>query len=835
MSSARDGDHTDAAAPGRESPNGDSGSGLLGPTTIGFLRHEGQEIGFTQGEVIVRRGERQDFFYVVVEGEVELLLQEGGAYRRSLARLGVGATFGAESVVGKAGAAVDAVAVTDVRLLRYPASAVEAALRDSDSLRSKLLGGIARNLHDATEDALDLLKGTETIVRLVQGEGGPDELIAVSARMRGVKGRIESCSRTTSPVLITGPPGSGKTLAARRIHQGSARRQGTLIAVNCRRLAPEHATELILGRAVEADSGSLLRGGGGIHFAAGGTLLLRHVDALPPASQEELAGYLGSSEQPGCGGPDTRIIATACASDSDHRKCGELDADLVNRFADVIVVPPLAQRKRDILPLAEAMLERAGPRPPHLTESARHAILESDYRRHNVSELSEVVELARRVADGQEIRAEHILGGGEEAALPPGVDLATGPEVPWWCRRPLLRAVRVAVATVFASVIVLCLVAPDSSVGKLANASIWTSWEPVVFALFLLAGPLWCTLCPLSTAGRLTGRIRSLDRPPPKWMVGFGPWLAVLGFVLIVWSERAFRMTGNPRPSGIMLGSLVAAAVVFALFYRREVWCRHLCPLGRLAVALAPASPLQLTARRSFCASSCQTHACYTGAGSIPGCTVFHHPIESKKAHHCKLCLDCLHSCPHGSSRLQLRPPLAAMWRLDAGAADVAIFCYAVSVLALGLLIPRRFPQLLEPLNLALVCLAAVGLGWVLHRTVGWLFRRENPAHVTATRVGFVLMLLGWTALMAAQLENVPLITGASVQLQAATWWPPWIPHSLPVLTVLQVFIVGAASVAAMVALWQVRRQQEQPSRAAWLVTLGIFAGFGLSTLALVI
>ena len=191
--------------------------------------------------------------------------------------------------------------------------------------------------------------------------------------------------------------------------------------------------------------------------------------------------------------------------------------------------------------------------------------------------------------------------------------------------------------------------------------------EPVVFALFLLAGPLWCTLCPLSTAGRLTGRLGFFDRPPPKWMVGLGPWLAILGFVLIVWSERAFRMTRNPRPSGIMLGSLVAAAVVFALFYRREVWCRHLCPLGRLAVALAPASPLQLTAQRSFCASSCQTHECYTGSASIPGCTVFHHPIESKKAHHCKLCLDCLHSCPHGSSRLQLRPPLAAIWRLDAG------------------------------------------------------------------------------------------------------------------------------------------------------------------------
>ncbi len=88
---------------------------------------------------------------------------------------------------------------------------------------------------------------------------------------------------------------------------------------------------------------------------------------------------------------------------------------------------------------------------------------------------------------------------------------------------------------------------------------------------------------------------------------------------------------------------------------------------------------------------------------------------------------------------------------------------------------------------------------------------------------------------MAAQLENVPLITGASLQLQAAAWWPSGIPRSLPVLTVIQVFIVGVASVAAMVALWQVRRQQERSSRAAWLVTLVLFVGFGASILALVV
>ncbi len=277
------------------------------------------------------------------------------------------------------------------------------------------------------------------------------------------------------------------------------------------------------------------------------------------------------------------------------------------------------------------MLRRTGPRPPRLTESACHVLLESDYRRNNVSELREVVELARRVADGQDIRAEHILGGAAEKALPPGVDLATGPEVPWWCRPPLLRALRFAVATVFASVIILCLVASDTSVGKLANASIWASWEPVVFALFLIAGPLWCTVCPLSTAGRLTGRVGSLDRPPPKWMFRFGPWLTVLGIrthrvvgtrlpddpkssALGRHAGRVGRCRGHPR-LGLPPRGLVPSPVPFGSIGG--------CPGTRLTTpAHRPSELLRVVV---------PDHACYTGNSSIPGCTVFHHRSSPRR------------------------------------------------------------------------------------------------------------------------------------------------------------------------------------------------------------
>jgi len=168
---------------------------LLGPATVGFLREAGQEVAFGSGEVVVRRGEHQDHFFVVIEGEVELVLVDDESHKRPLARLGEGGIFGAESVLGKEGAAVDAVAVTDVRLLRYPASALPTALQESASLRRKLLGGIARHLHHATSDALDLLRGTGVIARLVQGDSDPDTFIAASAGMRKVERTIDDRRR----------------------------------------------------------------------------------------------------------------------------------------------------------------------------------------------------------------------------------------------------------------------------------------------------------------------------------------------------------------------------------------------------------------------------------------------------------------------------------------------------------------------------------------------------------------------------------------------------------------------------------------------------------------
>ena len=776
---------------------------LLGPATVGFLRDAGQEVTFSESDVIVRRGEHQDFFHVVIEGTVELLLTEGDR-TRPLARLGEGGIFGAESVLGKEGAAIDAVAVTDVRLLRYPASALPTALKESASLRQKLLGGFARNLHKTTSDALDLMHGADVMARLVQGDSDPDELIAASPRMKSIRKKIPSYGELQLPTLITGEDGTGKTQIARLIHDASPRSDGPLIAVNCHDLTPGHAAELILGEDLGGRLPTGDHGSGGIHLAHGGTLVLRGADALEPAVQQMLAAFLtGEKLKPPGSFPDTRVIVTARSAKAGGETREGLTQALIDCFEVVIEIPPLAKRIKDVLPLAEEFLKRHGPDSPVITEEARHALLSLRYQRRNVAELREVLDLAVRVADGKEIRAEHIFGGVGEDAAPPGIDVTSSSLVQTLLRTMSLPLLRGATLVGFGAVIALCLAATSTPAGRVANTAIWSLWEPVVFGLFFVIGPIWCTICPLSTAARFAKRLGSLERQPPAWLVKHGPWLAIIGFALIIWVERVFNSAENPVASGILLISLVVSAVLGALLFRGEGWCRHLCPLGRLATTLAPVSPLQVTAKQRVCASTCTTHACYKGTPEIAGCTVFHHPLEGQQAYRCKLCLDCLQSCPHHSAQLQIRAPLIAVWRLDSRATDLAMFASAVSLLALGLVASRAFEVLSQPLHFTILCILALAAGIAIHHTITAIAHTDRRVG-QMVQLSVTMMIVGWAALMTSQLANIVILNEARIAFELPDWAPIWVPVEISLLLLLQVGLVLAAFVLALFALSQI-------------------------------
>jgi hypothetical protein len=276
--------------------------------------------------------------------------------------------------------------------------------------------------------------------------------------------------------------------------------------------------------------------------------------------------------------------------------------------------------------------------------------------------------------------------------------------------------------------------------------------------------------------------------------------MAIVGFALIIWVERVFMSAENPVASGLLLLSLVVAAVLGAMLFRREVWCRHLCPLGRLATSLAPASPIQLTAKQRVCASTCTTHSCYKGTPEISGCTVFHHPLEGKQAYRCKLCLDCLKSCPHHSANVQIRAPLIAMWRLDSTAADLAMFASAVSILALGVVASRRFEVLSQPLHFTILTILCLVAGISIHHlvmAVAHTDRRKGQM----VQLAMTVMILGWAALMVNQLANIVVLNQAQIVIDTQPWFPAWVPTEISLLVILQIGTILMALALALFSL----------------------------------
>lgn len=175
-------------------------------------------------------------------------------------------------------------------------------------------------------------------------EGVPIE--SSSSAMRAVVAMLGRVACHDVPVLLRGESGSGKSALARALHAASPRRDRLLVPVDCRELeadGPRNARVL-------AEK---------IGEAMGGSVLLEEVGALPERLQAGVVSLLEPSGARRSG--DVRVVATSHLDLEAAVRAGRLREDLVRRLAVVeIRVPPLRERKDDILPLARSFLAAFG-------------------------------------------------------------------------------------------------------------------------------------------------------------------------------------------------------------------------------------------------------------------------------------------------------------------------------------------------------------------------------------------------------------------------------------------------------------------------------------------
>jgi transcriptional regulator with PAS, ATPase and Fis domain len=230
-------------------------------------------------------------------------------------------------------------------------------------------------------------------------------------------------------VLILGETGVGKELVAEALHEQSARASGPLVRLNCASLPDTLLESELFGYERGAFTGADRRKIGYLETAHGGSLFLDEIGEMPLALQAKLLRVLeqrtivrvgGTAEVP----VDVRLIAATHRNLEEESRAGRFREDLYFRISTfTLAVPPLRDRRDDILPLAEHFARSFAAElrqpPPALGEEVRRVLL--GYRwPGNVRELRNAIERAVVMSGGAGLSPDH-LPERVRAAAPPRV------------------------------------------------------------------------------------------------------------------------------------------------------------------------------------------------------------------------------------------------------------------------------------------------------------------------------------------------------------------------------------------------------------------------------
>ena len=233
--------------------------------------------------------------------------------------------------------------------------------------------------------------------RLRQGEDEAGEFTGNSSVINTVRATLKRVANTGSRVLISGPAGAGKEVAARLLHAWSTRSENAFVIVNSARITPDRFEHELFGE--EAD-GKQVRPGL-LEMADGGTLYLDEVADMPLSTQARILRVLTEQSFVRVGGTrqigvDVRVVSSTSRDLSEEMAEGRFREDLFYRLNVVPVsIPSLADRRDDIPALAEHFFTRyssdQGIAPPTISEEAMAALQAYDWP-GNVRQLRNVVE-----------------------------------------------------------------------------------------------------------------------------------------------------------------------------------------------------------------------------------------------------------------------------------------------------------------------------------------------------------------------------------------------------------------------------------------------------------
>lgn len=672
---------------------------LLVPTIADQFRVD----NFKAQEIVIKQNQKAQNFYIISRGRLDVYVKDQKSGQTHISYLLPRDYFGDICLLYDQPSTTEIKAVEDSECLYLPKEIFLELLQIDPEISQHILRSMLKQLRKTNiveeaakykEKALQFLQQNKRTVQYTK-------IIGKSKAINELTSAIETIAQNNHPILIEGEYGTGKELIARIIHNKSTRSEKPFISVDCEKLVPETVhTQLFGDRSFYKPSQQEMgMGFSYIELAEGGSLLLKNIEVLSFDVQVRIQELLTAEEkskiQDNLYSPDVRIMATSRVDLQTKQEIGQFDKKLLQSLsAQKLYLTPLRERKKDIPDIVHHFIKKyAGyyhKEVDKVSEGAIKVLLGHDYKLSNIQELEEVIERAVSLTRSDTVRSEHIFLGppaGKPLVLFNLLDLDFF--VSWVKRKLFPEKIREIVALAFLMIIGLSLFShqlpyPYNNVGKLLT---WSIWWPAMFISFFFIGRLWCSICPYATYSHLAKLIVNKERNFP-WKK-YDYLFMTLGFLFIIWVEEVSDMRHSSFKVGLLQLSIVSLAVTMGVIYKRDSWCRYICPLGGLISTCSMASIVELRSNPDVCLNHCTTHDCYKGTKDNPGCPMFQHLMYVDNNQTCKICLNCVRSCTHNNISLNIRPLATEIY--NSNQLNKGLFLFVISLM--GIIIPILLMQ----------------------------------------------------------------------------------------------------------------------------------------------
>lgn len=254
-----------------------------------------------------------------------------------------------------------------------------------------------------------LVRFSDELVTAAEEHEAAREIVGSSEEIENVRRMVNKLANSPTPILLTGETGTGKELVARAMHNQSRRSKYPFVAINCSSI-PENLFESELFGYEEGSFTGAKKGGkmGKIELAQGGTLFLDELGEMPLSVQPKLLRVLQEYELERVGSTekihlDIRVIAATNRNLKDLIREGKFREDLYYRISVInLPLPPLRERKSDILPIAQNFLDKLRDKLDMplktISPQAQELLLEYDWP-GNVRELQNAMEYAANLCE----------------------------------------------------------------------------------------------------------------------------------------------------------------------------------------------------------------------------------------------------------------------------------------------------------------------------------------------------------------------------------------------------------------------------------------------------